>query len=86
MSGQPVSLADVLRDYNRNEFHHVFPQAFLRTAGRSIEEINKLANFVFMGRQDNNTLAGEAPSKYRDRMNDTSVDDILEDEEQEQNA
>ncbi len=78
VSGQPVSLADVLRDYNRNEFHHIFPQAFLRAGGRNIEEINKLANFVFMGRQDNNTLGGLAPSEYKERMNNTSVKEILD--------
>ncbi len=26
-SGQPINLANVLRDYNRNEFHHLYPRA-----------------------------------------------------------
>lgn len=77
ISGQPVSLAEVLREYNRNEFHHVFPKAFLKADGRAMDDINRLANFVFMGRQDNNTLGGAAPSEYKSKMDKDALGDIL---------
>ncbi|MBI5310715.1 MAG: DUF262 domain-containing protein [Actinobacteria bacterium] len=78
VSGQPIDLGEVLRDYNRNEFHHVFPQAFLKTQDRPLDDINRLANFVFMGRQDNNLLGGVAPSEYRARMDDSHATEILD--------
>jgi hypothetical protein len=68
VSGQPVSLAKVLRDYNRSEFHHLFPRAFLTTLDIPSPEQGPLANFCFLSKADNTTLGGEAPSAYRARM------------------
>jgi len=76
VSGQPVSLARVLRDYNRSEFHHLFPRAFLATIGISASEQGPLANFCFLSKADNSTLGGAAPSAYRVRM-PTRVEPIL---------
>jgi len=72
VSGAPVELEEVLRDYNRNEFHHLYPRAFYRelesTGNAPDHNINCLANFSFMSRIDNTTLGGVAPSVYRTRM------------------
>ncbi len=78
VSGQPISLDTVLQNYNRNEFHHLYPQAHLKTNGFSAQEINRLANFVFMSSQDNKTLGGSAPSVYRGHMSTISIPKILE--------
>jgi hypothetical protein len=67
-SGNPVSLAEVLRDHNRTEFHHLFPRAFLRDSKQDGEATNCLANFCFLSRADNATLGGVAPSKYLSKM------------------
>jgi hypothetical protein len=77
VSGQPVSLAAVLRDYNRSEFHHLYPRAFLSQMGVPPEVHGPLANFCFMSKADNVTLGGDAPSHYRTRMaanSDTILD------------
>jgi hypothetical protein len=74
ISGQPINLDSVLRDYNRNEFHHIFPRSYLRDL--AISDANRLggydpnclANFCFMSRSDNNQLGGVAPSIYRSKM------------------
>ncbi|WP_121249419.1 DUF262 domain-containing protein [Solirubrobacter pauli] len=65
VSGAPISLQRVLKDYNRNEFHHLYPRRYLKDLGYETSDINGLANFVFMARADNNKLGGEAPSMYR---------------------
>ncbi|WP_280294470.1 GmrSD restriction endonuclease domain-containing protein [Nocardia abscessus] len=78
VSGTPISLGKVLQAYNRNEFHHLYPQKFLRDGGRSASEIGALANFVFMSSADNKTLGGVAPSIYRGRMDATALPAILE--------
>lgn len=76
ISGSPVVLRNVLQDYNRNEFHHIFPKAFLTSQHKSDKEINCLANFSFMSKADNNQLGGVAPSIYKNKMA-TNTDEIL---------
>lgn len=77
VSGQPVALADVLRDYNRSEFHHLFPRAFLTACGVPPAQHGPLANFAFLSKTDNTALGGVAPSAYRARM-PQQLDNILE--------
>jgi hypothetical protein len=77
VSGQPVALSDVLRDYNRSEFHHLFPRAFLASRGIAPAQQAPLANFAFISKADNVVLGGVAPSVYRGRM-PQQIDDILD--------
>lgn len=67
VSGSPVTLNDVLKEYNKNEFHHIYPRAFLKTKDSTLSE-NCLANFCFMSRADNKRLGGDAPSIYKQHM------------------
>jgi hypothetical protein len=68
VSGAPVSLAEVLKDYNRTEFHHLYPQSYLRGEGYGAADIGRLVNFAFISSHDNKHLGGAAPSVYRNRM------------------
>jgi hypothetical protein len=70
VTGAPINLEEVLRDYNRNEFHHLFPRAFLKANPDSAGhyDTNALANFCFLSRSDNGQLAGDAPSVYRAKL------------------
>jgi hypothetical protein len=67
VSGAPIDLGRVLRDYNRNEFHHLYPRAYLRSDFKS-SAVNRLTNFVFLSKVDNTALGGVAPSEYRSHM------------------
>ncbi len=67
ISGAVISLRNVLKEYNRNEFHHIYPKAFLGN-GQLPYINNCLANFCFMSRTDNQQLGGTAPSIYRQHM------------------
>jgi len=78
VSGSTIDLSEVLQAYNRNEFHHLYPRSYLRGQGVETVDMNKLANFVFMSRQDNNALGGVAPSVYRARMDEKALPKILE--------
>ncbi|SRR5258708_1988637 len=77
VSGQPVAMDAVLRDYNRSEFHHLYPRAFLNFGGIPPDQHGPLANFAFLAKADNIVLGGMAPSAYRARM-PRQVDNILE--------
>lgn len=76
ISGQPVALAEVLREYNRSEFHHLFPRAYLTLRGVPAQDHGPLANFAFLSKADNVALGGVAPSVYRARM-PQQIADIL---------
>jgi hypothetical protein len=78
ISGSPVSLSQVLKEYNRNEFHHVFPKKYLRDSNQDAYPEDALANFAFLSRSDNNELGGKAPRNYRLKMPDEFLDVIAD--------
>jgi hypothetical protein len=65
VSGQSVTLSKVLQAYNRNEFHHLMPRAYLKGLDRETWEIKALVNFAIIAASDNKTLGGVAPSEYK---------------------
>ena len=76
VSGNRISLRDVLQKYNKKEFHHIFPKAFVATLESTVNNVNCLANYCILSRVDNNHLGGDRPSEYREKMND-NVNEIL---------
>jgi hypothetical protein len=78
VSGAPIGLGKVLKSYNKNEFHHCFPRAFLKSRRLEPADYNKLANYVFMSAGDNKRLGGAAPSVYREHIYGPAIAGILE--------
>jgi hypothetical protein len=79
LSGGEVSLDKVLQDYNRHEFHHMFPQAVLKDWEVPAKDISCLANLCFLSRADNNKIRRRPPSEYRSMMpTDAILQGILE--------
>jgi len=68
ISGTPVTLSAVLQAYNRNEFHHLMPRAYLKDQGCGTRQINALVNFAIISASDNKALGGVAPSRYKDKI------------------
>jgi hypothetical protein len=77
VTGSPITLREALKEYNRNEFHHLYPRSFLKSTAQDAYDNSCLANFCFLSRADNNSLGGDAPSKYRNQM-PSALDEILE--------
>jgi hypothetical protein len=77
VSGSRIDLSEVLSRYNRNEFHHLYPQSFLRKSGINTEKQSPLANMCFINAVDNKILGAVAPSEYRERMSTFSINDVL---------
>lgn len=77
VSGKRVKLSTVLSAYNRNEFHHLYPQKFLRAAGVSTSEQSYLANMCFISAIDNKTLGGSAPSAYKAKLAQNNLSSVL---------
>jgi len=72
ISGLPLDLNEKLKEYNRAEFHHMMPRAFVRAkygeGARQARDAESLVNFCFLSRSENSALGGDAPSKYREKM------------------
>lgn len=79
LSGSSIDLDRVLQKYNRAEFHHIYPKAYLKEAGFSDEEINCLANFCFINASENKKIGRKKPSEYIALMpQEDDLNEILE--------
>jgi len=67
-SGKAVDLDKVLQRYNRSEFHHIYPRAFLREIGIPDDQINVLGNFCFLSAAENKIIGRKRPSSYVDEL------------------
>ena len=77
VSGAPANLREVLKTYNRTEFHHIYPRSYLASHRFSSKVINCLANFAFVSASDNKVLGGVAPSEYRKHMAHNNLAEVL---------
>lgn len=68
VNGGHVHISRVLTSGNRAEFHHLFPQAFLRAKEVDGILINSLANFCILSSSDNKRVGSRAPSVYKARL------------------
>lgn len=68
ITGAEISLNEVLKDYNRKEFHHIYPKSYLQKNGYEQKQINCLANFCFLSKSDNQKISNKKPSEYRTEM------------------
>lgn len=77
ISGNHLHLSEVLQRYNRAEFHHCFPQRYLKARGYTPDEINRLVNLAFLSSADNKQLGSSAPSMYRNKISQIHQNDVL---------
>lgn len=68
ISGASVDLDKVLQKYNRAEFHHIYPKAYLKELGVEESKINCLANFCFLNSTENKKIGRKKPSEYLSLM------------------
>lgn len=78
VSGKKVDTGKVLAAYNRSEFHHLMPQAYMKQEGFDASTISSLANFAIISASDNRLLGGTAPSIYRSKMPHDRIEPILD--------
>lgn len=78
VNGNIINTAKVLTSGNRAEFHHLYPQAFLRSQGVDPVRINSLANFCILSAADNKKVGSVQPSQYKLRLSG-NIDELLPD-------
>jgi hypothetical protein len=64
LTGQKIDLERALSWVNQKEFHHFFPQAYLKTIGVSSNKINSLANIILLTSSSNKFILDKSPSEY----------------------
>lgn len=64
LTGQAIDVDKALAWQNGKEFHHFFPQAFLRAKGVSSQKSSALANMVYLSSSSNKIVSDRAPSDY----------------------
>ncbi|GET42635.1 DUF262 domain-containing protein [Microseira wollei] len=78
VSGALIDIDKVLQNYNKTQFHHVYPKAYLKDKGWDEASINCLANFCFLSGSENKKIGRKKPSEYIDLMPKGSLlDEIL---------
>jgi hypothetical protein len=75
LSGQIIDTDKALAWQNAKEFHHFFPQAFLRGKGVSNTKASALANIVFLSSSSNKIVSDQAPSQYLAKLLSDHGDD-----------
>lgn len=63
-NGAAVDVGNALASYNRKEYHHVFPRAYLKKRDAPTEKVNSICNFCFLPAQSNKRISSKAPSDY----------------------
>ena len=64
LTGQKIDVAKALAWQNSKEFHHIFPQEFLKSRGYTSNEVGPLANMAYLSSASNKQISDEAPSTY----------------------
>lgn len=70
LTGQAIDVDKALAWQNTKEFHHFFPQAFLKAKGLSAAKISALANMVYLSSISNKQVTDRAPSDYLAKLLD----------------
>lgn len=64
VKNQKIDIGKSLAQYNRKEYHHVFPQAFLKSKGIAPKDISCVLNFCFLSSDSNKAISKKSPSDY----------------------
>jgi hypothetical protein len=64
IKNQKIDIGNALSKYNRKEFHHIFPEVFLKNRGLSMEKIYCVVNFCFLSSESNKKISKRSPSDY----------------------
>lgn len=64
VNGSRIDTGKALSSYNRKEFHHIFPQAFLAERQVAKNRANSLANICILSAEQNKQISDRKPSIY----------------------
>ncbi|MBL8194226.1 MAG: hypothetical protein JNM06_10585 [Blastocatellia bacterium] len=68
LDGSLINTRQALATANRHEYHHIFPQAYLKSRGFSQEKIDNHSNICLLNKGNNITISNQQPSIYFKEM------------------
>lgn len=77
LKNQKIDIGKALSHYNRKEFHHVFPNAYLQGKGLKQDKIFCVANFCFLSSESNKKISNKAPAEYFSKIPSDEFQNIL---------
>lgn len=78
LDGSPINTYQALAVVNRHEYHHIFPQAYLKSSGVPQSDIDVHANICLLNKGNNLTISNQRPSVYFKEL-DVQLGSNLED-------
>lgn len=75
-NGSLIDTENALSNYNKKQFHHIYPKAYLKRI-RASGEHNSLANFCMLSASENNLISDKDPNDYLSELV-TSLGDEVE--------
>lgn len=63
-NGHFIDTGSALSNYNKKEYHHIFPAAFLKKKEIKTSLINSICNFCFLPANSNKKISNSPPSEY----------------------
>jgi len=64
VKGTTIDVTDALSGYNAKQYHHIFPNAFLKRQGFPKDKTFSTANFTFLPSDSNKAISSRKPSDY----------------------
>jgi len=64
LDGSPINTYQALAVVNRHEYHHIFPQAYLKSSGLKQKAIDVHINICLLSKGNNTTISNKRPSVY----------------------
>ncbi len=59
-----INIYDVLVEYKKNEYHHIFPKKSAAVIRFSADKVNSITNICFLPKKSNGSISNDDPSKY----------------------
>jgi len=78
-----IDIVKSLSEYNRKQYHHIFPNAFLKKQGFPQAKIFSIANFCFLPADSNKKISSKQPSEYffdiipQDEFNEILISNLI---------
>ena len=63
LSGAVIDTSEALSQFNKKQFHHIYPRAYLKRTGEPADD-NVLANICMLTASENNTISDSDPHTY----------------------
>lgn len=73
-NGAAIDIETALSSYNRKEFHHIFPQAYLKSRGVPPAQISSIANICMLSSDQNKAIGDKEPAVYFAKVKDNLGD------------